>query len=40
MDNRADEEIDGHGSIDSASDAEQEYVHFVRSDTPPAAICT
>jgi len=34
---RTDRQTDGHGYIDSASDADQEYVSFMGSATPSSA---
>jgi len=32
-----DRQTDGHGYVDSAGDADQEYIYFLRSATPPSA---
>jgi len=32
-----DRRTDGHGYIDSASDPDQEYIYFMRSETLPSA---
>jgi len=32
-------ETDGHGYIDSSSDADQEYIYFMGSETSPSLRC-
>ena len=36
-DGQTDRQTDGHGYIDSAVDADQEYIYFMGSETPPSA---